>query len=1181
MQRFLLFLLISLFSTSGIAQSFNWTGSLPIFDNQTDTVVISVSGLPSVIDSNFGITHVCVDISHTYCNDVVVKLFNAHGDSITLIQGIGGANDNFWNTCMGMDGTDFNNSIAPYSGIFVPVQDLNELNDGHDPNGDWLLVVSDVANADTGSVHSVTLEFTANPPQGGGSSNPVYTCATCACPNNASSCDLLPDMTSSAKEIELSVVETPGFLQISNATPNIGSGPLEIFAIDSCFCDSTPVSCATTTCPPGQHLRKALKQRIYQKVAGTDTLNYYDHLSGMMTFHPTHGHLHVDDFVSYTLRTPTSNPDATTWPIVGTGTKQSFCLINIGSCTGNIGECRDGNGDTVTTVLNHGLGFQTGCGNNQGIYAGYYDVYGVSLNEPIPLNNVCNGNYYIVSITDPLNHFIESDETNNWVAVPITLTQQSTLPVISASGPLQFCQGDSVILSCNTASSYLWSTGDTTQSIVVKTAGTFFVSINCGSSSTNSQSLTTQIISPTTNPTISIAITSGTNPACGSTPITFTATSSNAGVSPTYQWKINGSNVGTNSPTFTTSFSLSNQVVTCELTSSSLCLINPVANSNSITITLTSCYCTPIYGTTNNSGCLDGDLIWRFKVNTLDNITGASCPSGIAGYTDFTTSSNPLHSTTLQAGSAYPVTVTSGQYGEGYRVWIDYNNDGVFSSAEAIGNTGIVAGSGQVGVMGSTSSFTATIPCNAPVGMHRMRVRCAYNVSGAGMDPCTFINNFGEAEDYMISVVAPASCPPPSNLGATAVTASGATLQWQNGCSETLWNIHITAAGGGAPANGNGTNPGITTNPISVTGLKAGVTYEYWVQAHCSINNKSTWAGPYVFTTLVNCATLAGISLTQPIIIGEAPCEAIPFINAQTNTAVNCFIDNYTGANNQTAPDVWYRFTLSSTAIVQISHCNSTFDTYLHLLNSTGTQIAVNDDNGPQCLTTQASIVMSLPAGTYYIVSEGYNTSTGLIITKVNTTTTCPELAGKCYLQGYYDNAGLMRNVLYQQGKEANALSTNVDTLTLELRGASAPYMILHTVKTLLQTNGQFTCSLPVSVLGNSYYVALRHRNSIETWSANPITFAQNTNYDFTDAANKAYGDNQISIGSNLYGLYSGDINQDQTIDALDYILQDEDVILSSSGYLSTDLTGDGVVDLFDYILLDASVIVGYGAILP
>lgn len=472
------------------AQNFTWTGNETFENNLADTIFISVSGLPNSINNSYGIAHICMDISHSYKGSFYVKLVAPDGNFAVLFNEVGGSHGDLSGTCIGMDGTHMENATPPYTGIFHPETingDISDLNNGQDPNGTWLFIVQDQTNPDPGTIHSVSLGFLHNPPVHHFSitSNAEPTgpteCPSCVCPGGATDCDLLPDMTASAKEIQLNHQETPGFLYLSNATPNIGYGPMEIWGYDSCFCGTTNVPC-NTICPDGEDIKQVIKQRIYKKVNGTPTLAHYDRIAGMMTYHANHGHLHVDNWSDYTLRTATSNPDATTWPIVGTGTKQSFCLINLGNCANNVGECADMNGNPITTLPNHNLGFHTGCQANQGIYVGNYDVYSISLNEPIPLINVCNGTYYIVSITDPHNDFLESDETNNWVAVPVTLTQQEPAPTITPGGPTTFCQGGSVTLTSNVATNYLWSTGETTQSITVTEDGSYTVSTNCGAS---------------------------------------------------------------------------------------------------------------------------------------------------------------------------------------------------------------------------------------------------------------------------------------------------------------------------------------------------------------------------------------------------------------------------------------------------------------------------------------------------------------------------------------------------------------------------------------------------------------------------------------------------------------------------------------------------------------------------
>jgi hypothetical protein len=124
----------------------------------------------------------------------------------------------------------------------------------------------------------------------------------------------------------------------------------------------------------------------------------------------------------------------------------------------------------------------------QGISVGYADIYGQSLDGmyiTIP-PGTCNGNYWIVAEVDPLNNFLESDETNNWTALPFTLTKQepagSAIATVDVAGSTELCNASSVVLTASPASTYLWSTGETTQSITVADSGHYTVSIasQCG-----------------------------------------------------------------------------------------------------------------------------------------------------------------------------------------------------------------------------------------------------------------------------------------------------------------------------------------------------------------------------------------------------------------------------------------------------------------------------------------------------------------------------------------------------------------------------------------------------------------------------------------------------------------------------------------------------------------------------
>jgi len=91
----------------------------------------------------------------------------------------------------------------------------------------------------------------------------------------------------------------------------------------------------------------------------------------------------------------------------------------------------------------------------------------------------------------------------------------------------------------------------------------------------------------TINPSVpvSISISASTTMVCAGTSVTFTATPSNEGAMPVYQWKVNNINAGVNSPVYIYSPD-NDDIVTCILTSSVVCpSVNP-ALSNPVFMTV-------------------------------------------------------------------------------------------------------------------------------------------------------------------------------------------------------------------------------------------------------------------------------------------------------------------------------------------------------------------------------------------------------------------------------------------------------------------------------------------------------------------------------------------------------------------------------------------------------------------
>jgi hypothetical protein len=91
------------------------------------------------------------------------------------------------------------------------------------------------------------------------------------------------------------------------------------------------------------------------------------------------------------------------------------------------------------------------------------------------------------------------------------------------------------------------------------------------------------IIEETTPGAVGVSIAASANPVCPNTPVTFAATPVNGGSSPSYQWKVNGVNVGANTRTYAYTLT-NNDAVTCVMTSSLGCTQGNPAASNTVTM---------------------------------------------------------------------------------------------------------------------------------------------------------------------------------------------------------------------------------------------------------------------------------------------------------------------------------------------------------------------------------------------------------------------------------------------------------------------------------------------------------------------------------------------------------------------------------------------------------------------
>jgi len=106
---------------------------------------------------------------------------------------------------------------------------------------------------------------------------------------------------------------------------------------------------------------------------------------------------------------------------------------------------------------------------------------------------------------------------------------------------------------------------------------------------------------------------------------------------------------------------------------------------------------------------------------------------------------------------------------------------------------------------------------------------------------------------------------------------------------------------------------------------------------------------------------------------------------------------------------------------------------------------------------------------------------------------------------------------------------------------------------------------------GTPYYIEVKHRNALETWSSDPVTFVSDAaSLAFSVEDTYAYGNNQLQVDNdpyNVFAFYSGDVNQDGTIDLTDVLQIYNGASTFENCYAVTDLTGDLQVDLTDLLI--------------
>ncbi len=341
------------------------------------------------------------------------------------------------------------------------------------------------------------------------------------------------------------------------------------------------------------------------------------------------------------------------------------------------------------------------------------------------------------------------------------------------------------------ANSYGWNTGATTQTVSNLGPGSYTVTVTDKNNCPYSQAAIL------TNTTANIpVITSSSTAVCAGDVVSLTASNCTG----TLTWS-DGLGTGTTKsamPAITTAYS-----VTCAETAC-------ISSTAAVTVAVSGpqpALCTVV--APNGLGNYFG--VERFVFNTIDAASSSSFNDG-ANYINRAC----VFSTTVTAGSSYTALV-KGNYTNSHRcrVYIDFNNDGMFDSLT------------ETVLTGTGNSVTATVPIpTTAVQSVPLRVRVVADPS-ASVSPCLLPGSggygSGQAEDYALTILS--NTPPaPVTLTVPVLTASATSVCGGSVVSLTATNCNGTLTWSGGLA-GSGTSQSVMpllTTTYSVSCEQAG-----------------------------------------------------------------------------------------------------------------------------------------------------------------------------------------------------------------------------------------------------------------------------------------------------------------------------------------------------------------------
>jgi len=592
--------------------------------------------------------------------------------------------------------------------------------------------------------------------------------------------------------------------------------------------------------------------------------------------------------------------------------------------------------------------------------------------------------------------------------------------------------------------------------------------------------------------------------------------------------------------------------------------------------------------TTDNNGCTNSatatiSVILPPTV-TVSNSVNVTCNGGSNGaitasvssgsgpftytWSDGTVSSGNSTSNTLGSLTAgtYSVTITSGN-----GCTASITNITVIQPSVLLPNLVI----NNVSCNGGSNGSILSSPTGGTSGYTYVWSNGAISSSISGLN--TNLYALTVTDSRGCTVVSQTTLTQPTVLSTSGSSASSVSCNGGSNGTAT-----VSASGGTPPYNGTGTRTGLTAGTYNFI-----VTDSHGCTATTSavtITQPSAIAASSSVVSNVSCPGGSNGSASVSASGGTAPYSGTGTFSGLTAGSYTYIVTDNNGCTGSTT------VVINQPPAINISLGSNTpvcVGSPINLSSSatggTGAfRYAWTGPNSYSATGANNSIASAttLNTGSYLLTVTDANGCSATATTTVSVYN-CQTLVNLVlYSQGYYLGSGTMQPVLFNEGVCPTCF-TQTDTIIVDLHNTTSPYGMVESVQTLLMVDGSATAIFSPAIAGHSYYIAIRHRNMIQTWSKLPYAFtATGSAYNFSTAATQAFGNNMIlvDVSPDVWAFYTGDINngpQDQNIDLIDFPNLDFGINHGLFGYYASDLNGDGNVDLLDFPILDANINAG------